>query len=288
MFDYFVISYLFLGGLSAGATIMLSVLCTRVPTSVRASSVRSDSSGYYSRLFGFGFGGAAVTGLFGAFLLIVDMHRPQALLTMLYSPALTIVSIGAYSLGLMIVFVTVLSLLWGGVVHVVSPLEWPIRLIAVCCALVVISYTALLLKAIGRVPLFQSPFILVLFTLSSFSTGTGLVLLSASLSGVFDVFNSAMKWLMDIDIVVLTLEIITLAGFIVHTFEIAPASVAMLVSGDYRVQFWFGLVSVGLVFPLILEVTSRFMLDIRYNPSLIAITLMIGGFLLRWCIVMAA
>jgi molybdopterin-containing oxidoreductase family membrane subunit len=68
--------------------------------------------------------------------------------------------------------------------------------------------------------------------------------------------------------------------------EGAAQALALLVSGPYSLTFWLGAVVVGLVAPLVLEVSGRQ----QVKPGLVAVSailILVGGFLVKYVIIAA-
>lgn len=81
-----------------------------------------------------------------------------------------------------------------------------------------------------------------------------------------------------------------------QTNSAGAASVANLVSGEWALWFWIGLVAVGLVLPTVLELWLLFFSPKEFEESRKAhwisfasdISVLVGGFMLRYLVVMAA
>jgi polysulfide reductase chain C len=67
---------------------------------------------------------------------------------------------------------------------------------------------------------------------------------------------------------------------------VAQAGLAALISGVYGTTFWLGAVGVGLIIPLILELTSRRRVSMGVT-AISAILILIGGFLTKYVIMVA-
>lgn len=278
MFNSLIVAYLFLGGMGAGACCVLSVL-----------GLATKRSGVVQRrLFGFGFLIASAVCATGAFCLLADMKRPDEILILLIEPTLSVVSVGAYMLAVTILCGVFAGLSWLRVFPV-SPLA--MRLLAVVHAVtacVVMVYTALLLMAFSSAPLFRSPLLIPLFLTSSLSCGMALVTLCAVATRTWSDLALVMRRVALVDAAVLAVELLVLIAFVLVGAYNAPVSAWRLIVGDEAVSFWIGLVVVGLVVPFALYALPRKVPMLYVHPLVPATFVLVGGFMLRWCILAVA
>jgi polysulfide reductase chain C len=144
------------------------------------------------------------------------------------------------------------------------------------------AYPGVLLGATAR-PLFQNgKFLGALFLAVGATTGAAAIALILSFLGQ-DVSGSLGR-LRRITIPALLLQGATLALFVLAVGmsggEGAAQALALLVSGPYSLTFWLGAVVVGLVAPLVLEVSGRQ----QVKPGLVAVSailILVGGFLVK-------
>lgn len=278
MFNNLIVAYLFLGGMGAGACCVLSVL-----------GFSTGSAGIaHRRLFGFGFLIASAMCVVGAFCLIVDMKRPDEILVLLIEPTLSVVSVGAYTLAATILCGVFSGLAWLRVVPVPLLAMRIVAAVHIVLACAVMTYTALLLMAFSGVPLFRSPLLIPLFLTSSLSCGAAAVTLCAVVTRTWRSFSSAMRCVALADAALLIVELLVLAAFVLASLQNAPASAWRLIGGSEAVPFWMGLVIAGLVAPLAMYVLARMVSGFRIQPFLPAMLVLLGGFVLRWCILAAA
>lgn len=289
MLNNLVVLYLFLGGMGAGACGVLCVLSFgRLGTAARVRGSRSLGSIFSQRFFGFGFLIASALCVVGAFCLLADMKRPDEVLTLIVSPTLSVVSIGAYTLAATIFCGVFSGLAWLGVFGVAPLVMRIVAIVYAVLSIVVMTYTALLLMAFSGVPLFRSPLIIPLFLASSLSCGMALVVVYAFISRTWEDFSVPLRRLALVDMVVLVVELLVLAVFLWAVWDASPESVMRLVSGELAVPFWFGFVFCGLAAPLAFYVVQRKVPTLSVNPAFPAALVIIGGFMLRWCILTAA
>ena len=127
-------------------------------------------------------------------------------------------------------------------------------------------YTGMLLMAAGSVPLWSTPLLPALFTVSAFDTGVALVELVALALSKKDALAPKARVLMERIVVVLVLvEIAVLAAFFavmlggdVQTAvgATAAASAALLLTGDLAACFWALVAACGLAIPLAMAVSG--------------------------------
>lgn len=306
------ICYLFLGGTGAGLCLALAIMGLLVP---RASQMpesfnRIDSTGQvYHFLFGPCYGVAFAMLFCAAFCLWVDLGRPDQVFVLFLNPTLTFVSFGAWTLAFCIMLAALAGLWWVRVLPM--PRRWlfvAAHVVLMVVAIAVMLYTGLLLQSIRAVPLWDSPLIPLLFVLSSSSCGIMSVLLIVQCSRAGMLFQSTCSKIVLIDACIVALEVLVLAmfffslpapGAVLPTTETevaALASTQLLIEGPIAMVFWGLLVVVGLLVPLVLDASSighaskslrlpRTMYQVI--PVVSSLTVLVGGYALRWCIVEA-
>ena len=238
----------------------------------------------------------------GMVCLLADVGRADRLLLLLTSPALSHVAVGAWSLAVCAVLAVLAALAWDGLVR-----RWRFAAVQVLqaalalAALAVMLYTGLLLQSLSAVPLWATPWLPVLFTLSSLSCGSALVLAAAQLTGAASAFATVLGRLAVVDAVVIVLEAAALAVFagtalagvggdfvVGRTAEALAASAEALVAGEAAWLFWGGLVLAGLAVPFALDVILARLRRPRPAIALVAAACVLaGGLAMRYCVVEA-
>jgi protein NrfD len=169
-------------------------------------------------------------------------------------------------------------------------------------------YTGILLSTMAARPLWNSAILGPLFLCSGLSAAAALMLLLSRvlpdearqsalggglsallqpLEGVRPDRNNAQS-LARVDIVFLAIEIVLIALLLIGLVTASESQIAaaqLLVSGRYALVFWLGVIALGIVAPLVLE-----LLEMNHKlPHSIApaILVLIGGFALRWVLVEA-
>lgn len=145
-------------------------------------------------------------------------------------------------------------------------------------------YTGILLKATRSVPLWNTYFLPLLFLISALSTGSMAIILSALGSGLLKHDMGAFKILTNVEQVFVIIEAFVLYLYLLKNYktkEQGRDSVHLLLFGQKRLMFWGGIVSLGLVFPFILEILYHLFPQNGWLIIISGIILLCGGFFLR-------
>lgn len=306
-----IVCYLFLGGAGAGACLVLAVLGLLAPrervavvidgargrVSHRAASPRVvlRVPEPYRKLLAPGYAAALVTLALGMVFLLADVGRADRVLLLLANPTLSFVAVGAWSLAACAVLVALVALVWGGFARRASLRAVRVLEVALAvAALVVMAYTGLLLQSLSAVPLWASPWLPVLFVLSSLSCGAALVLAVAQFTGAARTFATALGRLAAVDAVAIVLEAVVAAVFVGLALAgiggdfVAGRTAEALVAGEAAWLFWGGFVLVGLAVPLVLDaVLARSRSVCPPLAIAAAACILVGGFAMRFCVVEA-
>jgi protein NrfD len=141
-------------------------------------------------------------------------------------------------------------------------------------------YTGILLSALGARPLWSSAVLGPLFLASGISAGAALLLL-------FRLEAAERAWLVRVDLVALAAEAALLALFVLgHATGGAEgqAALALLTRGPYALAFWGLVVGAGLALPALLEALEH---RLAALASLAPALVLAGGLALRWVVVAA-
>ncbi|ACV21278.1 Formate-dependent nitrite reductase, membrane component [Slackia heliotrinireducens] len=303
MLSMLVVGYLFLGGVGAGACVVVSAMALLVPRAELAAIRRANTrSGYvtmarvkqpYRRLIAPCYAAAFATVFLGCLFLLLDLGNPAMALALFRYPTATFISAGSYALAACLAVTLLLGIVWGASgVHVPYRLLRAAEWFAAVVGLFVTAYTGLLLSTLGTVPFWTSAWLPVLFVLSSLSGGCALVLIVACVFNTTGAFRQVLRRLVRCDIVVIVLEAaaaaMLLASAFSHPYDVAAQGAQSLLTGAYAGMFLVGFGACGLVAPLVLELNAarwegRFIMLI---PAIAALVL-VGAFLMRYCIVAA-
>ena len=338
MLSDLVVCYLFLGGAGGGACLVLAVMGLLSPRDEIAARVVAASGraavaaplyvnrheaamqsrtmwllkppSSYRRLFVAGHTISLVALALGVACLIVDLARADRVALVFLSPTPTFITLGVWFLTAALALTCLILVLWMSFACVrVAALRIVQAALAVA-SLGVILYTGLMLQGIDAVPLWATPWLPVLFALSSLSCGMALVLIGACANGTVRIFRSVMRRMVIVDVAVIVLEAIACAllvgaalqgnsplsaidGSVVAdnpTQYAALVSAGELLGGQAAWVFWLGFVGVGLVAPIALEcivVAGRRRVPVPALMCVPACCVLVGGLVMRYCIVAA-
>lgn len=306
-----IVIYLFLGGTGAGACLVAACLGI---SALRSKNALSAESFYAARkTLTSSFMAAAFCLAAGACFLLVDLGRPDRALSLLTRPSPSYVAVGAWALGVCLCLALLLAFSWKRHATLPPALGFALHGAATVVAAVVMAYTGLLLASIMATPLWNSPWLAPLFFLSAASCGCAVVLLCARSLRIYRTHPHVMRALLLTDGVVIVLEAAATVAFVVcATGPAGPATLAAqtaaalphaglspyyqaqlagaftLVRGAQAQWFWGGYALCGIAAPLALELAAR--RSPRLEPTLApmcAISALMGGFALRYCMVLA-
>lgn len=142
-------------------------------------------------------------------------------------------------------------------------------------------YTGVLLSALGARPLWASALLGPLFLVSGLSTAAAFVHLIARDSGERELLAKADNGLIVLELAFLGLFLVGLAS----ASEVHAAAAALLLAGPYAAVFWVGVVGLGLLLPLLVQ-----LLAVRHRVAHTAVApifVILGGLLLRFVVVEA-
>lgn len=263
MLSVLAVCYLFLGGAGAGALLVAHVLDLAWAKTPLGMAQIYDVSGQTpaERCVSYATLAGTCAVLAGAACLLLDLGRVDRVLSLFMAPTLSVMAVGAYALAALAVIGVVLSVVhfayapWlpAGVVRVA-------KVAAIVLAVVVMTYTGLLLMSMPGVAFWRSPLLVALFALSSLSCGTALVVLSAALVERDAQTTQLLKRVMAFDAAVIALEALVAAAFVGLAWASAhpavSASARELLAGSLAELWWVGFVACGLVAPAVVELAA--------------------------------
>jgi formate-dependent nitrite reductase membrane component NrfD len=207
-------------------------------------------------------------------------------LELLLSPQLTVLSIGAFALGLSLLcalFFSDAALFRLPRMNVIALTV--IALVAAAIGLVTIVYTGVLLQRYVAVLFWNTPALPIVFGLSSLSCGVGCVFVGAAFADVRETFLPTLMRLARVDTVLLILEAVVLALYLGWgmTGTGTAAAASALLMGNLAWLFWGGVVVCGILVPLVME---HAVLAYNYRSQLlwVAVLLWAGSLALRFCV----
>lgn len=294
--NFFIAIYLFMAGLSAGASIMASA--ADIGWKIDEKIMRI--SAYL----------APFPVMLGLLCLVLDLHRPWNFYQVLiHYHASSVMSWGAFFL---LVF-PVIALIYAAYVYwnrsgrVRKVLAWLELILGVAIGI----YAGLLLSAIFNNPVWSNPLIAFLFFVSALSTGICMVIIvgkfwdqmekltlrkflpekSLPESRSLNLNHHDTRHLLGLDLAIIVVELLVIATMII-SYALSPGgdvALGAIFTGGYYLLFWIGVVLLGLLVPLLMGI-----LELRgslssanahtvswLEPSLV----LLGGFILRFVIV---
>ncbi|MBR8462975.1 polysulfide reductase NrfD [Campylobacter sp. faydin G-24] len=295
--------YLFLAGLSAGAMMVAIKLRWKLidPNAVSAES-KFDACFKAATII------APITICIGLSLLVFDLGKPLNFYWILLKYNFTsVMSIGVALLlvytpfafaYLLVAFAPQIKSMNIGLLNGLSNLMLRplllkfIEILLFILAIGVGVYTGFLLSAVHKLPLWDTPILPILFLVSGFSSGIAASVLGGMLLFKKDVDRHIVANLLKFDLITIVCELVLLGVLFALMFGGNEASVAVaksVLSSSYLSQiFWFGVIGVGLILPIIIDFTA--LKGHAYKPAVIIFNTLIvitGVILLRYYIVYA-
>jgi polysulfide reductase chain C len=127
-------------------------------------------------------------------------------------------------------------------------------------AIVIGAYTGFLLSAMNSYPLFNTPILPILFLASGLSSGVAAAILFGLLFFHSDVNKENAKYLLELDLRVVPMEMLLLFALFVGMYyqggSTALVALQALTTGVWAWVFWGGVVGLGLVMPVVIAVTA--------------------------------
>ena len=297
VFSELIAVYLFLGGTAAGAFALASLLdvsegvkehrhSNYAKTFLPPQSVISEPT--YQRMRRIIYGAALVVVVTGELCLVADLGRPEAFFYLFLYPTGSLVTVGAFALTLLTVF---LAVALANAVFVLPKwarvVAFAVKALGIPVAIVVMVYTGLLLQSVIAVGVWQSAWLPVLFAASAFSCGGAVVALAACTCEDVRVTRIVARLFVRADIAFILLEAVSIVALILCVKDAAPLAIAQLLKGDLFLTFWAGFVACGLVLPFVVEIISLVINREIPAPAAagIAILVLAGGLCLRIAIV---
>jgi formate-dependent nitrite reductase membrane component NrfD len=264
--EMMIVWYFFLGGIAGGAYFTAAI----------ADNFGSSRDSMVARIgYLLSLPLTAICGI----LLIADLGVPTRFLNMLlvfkfWDP----MSIGAWAVGVFGLFTLASSLLTFQTSEQRIALRRKIGLVGMLFGFFLASYTGVLLSATAQPFWSDARLMGALFLASGASTGLAAVTLLLFLGG--GSAGEAWAKLKRADRFAIIFELVVLALFLV----VVGSAGRPVMSGAFAPLFWGGLVVVGLLIPLALEFVGH---GARMLGVVSAVLVLIGGFVLRYVMVMS-
>ena len=212
-------------------------------------------------------------------LLILDLGVPTRFLNMMgFFSFSNPMSIGAWMLGVFGFFAFVSAVLSLSASDSVAPFRRLWSLVGTATGFFLASYTGVLLSNSAQ-PFWSDARVMgALFLASGASTGMAAISLLMSLSG--EAAGEGFKKVKRADRFAMIFELLVLALFL----ALLGSAAAPLTTGHMAPLFWVGLVIAGLVVPLVLDLAGG---SLKVPAVVPAVLVLVGGFVMRYVIVMA-
>jgi formate-dependent nitrite reductase membrane component NrfD len=264
--EMMIVWYFFLGGIAGGAYFTAAI-------ADNFGSVRDRAVARAGYLLSLPLVGAC------GLLLIADLGVPSRFLNMMrtfkfWDP----MSIGAWAVGIFGMFAFVSSVLSLSSSESLASLRRKLGLVGMLFGFFLASYTGVLLSN-SALPFWSDARLMgALFLASGASTGIAAITLILFLTG--GVAGEGWGKVKHADRYSMLIELALLIALVV----LLGAAAQPLTGGHYAPLFWGGLVGIGLVLPLALDFFGP---RARALGALVALLVLVGGFVLRYVVVMS-
>jgi protein NrfD len=291
--QYLIVSYLFLGGLSAGFYFVSAL----TELARKGDDLAQEHIARTGALL------APWPVMLGCALLIFDLgHWYRAYKLFLHFRWESPMSIGSWLLMLFIGISLVYGYGWisqGGREHFfealprclrflrvfnvdVAPFRRPLAIAGLPVSVGVAIYTGVLLGAVQSRPFWNTNLVAQLFLFSALSGGCALLIaILAVWPQKFEMYDFRSLYLLDVSF--LTLEFFIVVPYIIHgelSVEAVRESLKLVLGGPFTVLFWIFFMGLGLVLPLVIEareVVPLFLPQVEIVPRLDTATAAVAG-----------
>lgn len=219
--------------------------------------------------------------MMGCIFLLLDLGRPSFSYLMMRRPKDSWIARGFFILSGFILIGLIDIVLWIGPWPLIK--DWSSLWNFLGCVVTVFAvltsiYPALLLGYFP-IPLWNTPILPVLFLVSSASMGIAAIILWMVHALGFP--SQEVSLLLRLDALLIVSEIFLLILYFhgMNLFKTAKISARNILVGRFAPLFWGGVVLIGLVIPFVLEMVGSW-------PLVPTLCVLIGGYLLRYIIVM--
>lgn len=277
--------YLFFAGAGAGAFVIASAVDFALRLGPRPHLLKIAPITDIGMILG------PIMVVVGCVFLLLDLGDPSIAFNVFLRPS-SILGFGSWVIVLFCLF-AVLSLAFGLMPHcraskLIEPLS---QFLAMALSLVVILYSGVFYSLFPSVPFLNTPLVPALFTASAFSSGAGLLVVVGFFRQTCEGVLEGMNGLSAIDVAIVLVEVILLTALLARPalFPESDASLSSsaLLFGGLSLLFWAGVIVVGCVVPLAVDLTCL----AHPRPTVLCIggiSALVGGVCLRFCILMAA
>jgi formate-dependent nitrite reductase membrane component NrfD len=227
--------------------------------------------------------------LLGIVCLVLDLGRQDRVLSLFLNPSLSILTVGAYALGILALlgFLLVLPRLFY-LPSIGTIVVRAMEIITPCVAFIAMLYTGLLLFSMKAVHFWDNPLLPVAFVLSSLSSGVAVLAIIGFFSERSEWSAVVLRRIILADLLLILLE--SVCAFVLIGLSGASESAAVqeslnsLLFGQVSLPWWMGFVVCGMLLPLALELLfivggGR---SAQTRLAVAAILILVGAFSLRY------
>jgi protein NrfD len=292
--------YLFLLGISVGMVTIAILLKRRLPEDQRAADNNVIKA---TAIF------APITVATGLLILVFHLTMPFTFWRlMIFYSTTSVMSIGVM---LFQVYMAIL-ILWLAIVYAqlierllktkfsgitslikfISRFEYLIESALLLIALALGAYTGFLLSALKTYPMLNNPVLPILFMFSGISSGAAAIVLFSTTVFKESSHSRSLSFVHKIESPVVLFELFLLAAFFIGLFygggQKTESAIVALSGGFWANIFWFGVIGIGIVVPLLLNaIVSN---SLKHNKGylvLVSCMSLFGTMLLRLFILYA-
>jgi formate-dependent nitrite reductase membrane component NrfD len=226
--------------------------------------------------------------LVGTLFLILDLGVKMRALRVFLNPGTSWIARGSLIISVFMIlsFLHLVLMVWPGRMAIDSPLLSMIGVVNLVFSILVMIYTGVLLGAARPIAFWNTAMLPILFLISASSTGImGVTLLTPSSPAL----SGLLRQLSRVDLFLLVLECIVIAIYLQasHRTDESRASASLLLKGRLAWGFWFGLIGLGLLVPLSLDIIEVSIVTEGDHSSTLWLTRtasvmgLLGGLILR-------
>lgn len=281
-----IIAYLFLGGIAGGTYFVMAAWSFALHH--RKAECPHHLRTAFKTLLGQTYLVALLVLILSMACLVWDLTRPERALLVITKLRPTLLTIGAFALTAQAIVGLALTLANSFELRVINGrARKAIEAISIPLSFCIMLYTGLFLASNTSIPFWNTPWLALLFLLSSLSSGISTVLLISYFAQEQMSLLHGAKPLQKLHVACLVLEAASLALFLQAGFANPNAykSLALLMKPDILSVGFMGVVVLGIALPLLLEGYSLTRTKCRAIPFS-DVTCLIGSFCLRWCVIM--
>ncbi len=270
--SWLIAAYLFLAGVGGGAFVTGAI---------------ADYAGWSSGISQIGILLGFPCILIGTVFLIADLGSPKNFWRAFMRPQTSWIARGTIIISFFMIINFIYIVLWiwpfPEVMQNSIGLKHFFNITGIIFAFGTMIYTGILLGASRPIAFWSTAMLPLLFLISALSTGIMAVMFTSLL---VEGASSGITALEKIDVVLIVTEIFVLLFYFQATHRVfeSRASANLVLKGSVAPLFWFGVVIMGIIIPLVLELIGLFAVGITSSYLLIliaSISGIIGGFILR-------